>query len=380
MRILHTAAGLWTSTGGPASSVPGLCAELANLGHDVTLLTGEGELSDEVKQLRSVRVVTAKLGPYRLANYSAQFAKKCRDLAQEADVLHTHGLWLHPNFVSSRIARKNGRPIVISPRGMLAPWALNQRKVVKRLIWTLGQRRALTEATLVHVTSAEEAEDVRRTGIAAPIVVIANGVDLSAFPLSDIEALRRTGRDRVIAFVSRIHPKKGLDILLDAWRGVAERSVDAKLIIAGPGEERHIRELRDRLESGSLTRAYYVGTVSGREKLRLLATSRAVVLPSRSENYGMIVAEALACGTPVITTMNVPWPDITAEQCGWRVDGNVDDIRAALDDALARPAEQLEEMGSRGRRLIELRHSTVASARQMEKAYAAATGLPEANA
>jgi glycosyltransferase involved in cell wall biosynthesis len=380
MRILHTAAGLWTSTGGPASSVPGLCAELANLGHEVTLLTGEGELSDEVKQLRSVRVVTAKLGPYGLANYSAQFAKKCRDLAQEADVLHTHGLWLHPNFVSSRIARKTSRPIVISPRGMLAPWALNQSKVVKRFMWTLGQRRALSEATLVHVTSAEEAEDVRRTGIAAPIVVIANGVDLSAFPLSEIEALRRTGRDRVIAFVSRIHPKKGLDILLDAWRDVAERRVDAKLIIAGPGEARHIRDLRNRLESGSLTRAYYVGTVAGREKLRLLATSAAVVLPSRSENYGMIVAEALACGTPVITTTNVPWPDITAERCGWRVDGNVDEIRAALDDALACPAEQLEEMGSRGRRLIQLQHSTVASARQMEKAYAAATGLRETNA
>lgn len=370
MRILHTIAGLWTTTGGPAASVPALCAALADRGHEVTLLTGDGNLSSNVQRLRSVRLVTVSLGPYRLANYSAEFGRLSRSLARESEVLHTHGLWLHPNFATSRAAREADKPIVISPRGMLAPWALEQRKMLKRLMWSVVQRQYLADADLIHVTSDEEGEEVRRAGITSPLAVVPNGVDLTEFPLSQLQQAREPGRRRVILFLSRVHPKKGIDLLLDAWRDVSPRHTDAKLIIAGPGEPQHIEALRAELKDGRrLSRAEYIGLVEGVERSRLLATATAVVLPSRNENYGMVVAEALASGTPVITTTNVPWPEINRRRCGWRVQAESVELGAAIDTALSVDSHELDAMGDRGRRLIEESHSTAAAAQQMEAAY-----------
>lgn len=370
MRVLHTIAGLWNTTGGPASSVPGLCAALARRGHQITLLTGEGDLAPSVRRLQpAVRVMTASLGPYVFAHYSAEFAKTCRRLAEECDVLHTHGLWLHPNFATSRVGRDLGKPVVISPRGMLAPWALQHHRIVKRLMWTAAERKCLEDAAFVHATSAEEENEIRGMNVTARVTMIPNGIDLDEFPAEQIESLRSGGRHQTILFLSRIHPKKGLDLLLRAWRRIAPRHAEAKLVIAGPGEPQHIVELRKWLRDEHLERVEYLGAIDGMDKLRLLSQSAALALPSRNENYGMVVGEALACATPVIATTAVPWPELESSSCGWRVAVDADAIAFALDQALSLSSNELNAMGRRGREVIVRGHTTDIAAAAMEAAY-----------
>ncbi|MGZ4778981.1 MAG: glycosyltransferase, partial [Thermoanaerobaculia bacterium] len=152
-------------------------------------------------------------------------------------------------------------------------------------------------------------------------------------------------------------------------RTVAGWHPEARLVIAGPGERRHIEELRSWLMEEGLERVAYVGSLDGQEKLSMLARAAVVVLPSRNENYGMVVAEALACATPVITTVAVPWPAIVDQRCGWRVAISADAIATALGEALALNSDQLNAMGGRGRKLVEKSHSTETAAAEMESAY-----------
>jgi glycosyltransferase involved in cell wall biosynthesis len=324
-----------------------------------------------------VRLIKTPLGPYRLGNYSATFSAMCLELGRESELLHTHGLWLHPNFATSAAAKALNKPAVISPRGMLADWALARGRFRKRLVWHLFQRRCLNAAAFVHATGEAEACEIRRAGISAPIAVIPNGVDLSGFPQAKLDELRAAGRSRRVLFLSRVHPKKGLDVLLAAWGIVAPKHPDAELVVAGPGEPQHISALRLDLSREGFERATYVGMVEGQHKLELLARSAVVILPSRNENYGMVVAEALACGTPVITSNMVPWPELESRGCGWRTGVDVDAVAQALDDALSRERRELDEMGFRGRALIEEAHTTALSATRMELAYSWVCGRGE---
>jgi glycosyltransferase involved in cell wall biosynthesis len=257
---------------------------------------------------------------------------------------------------------------------MLAPWALQQGRLAKRIAWHVAQRRWLADAAFVHATSDEELSEVRRSGCNAPVAVVANGVELEEFPLERIERLREGGRTREVVFVSRIHPKKGIDILLEAWRIVSLRYPDTTLTLAGPGEPEHVDALRRRLAEDGIERVSYVGAVEGAERLALLARPVAVVLPSRSENYGMVVAEAMASGTAVITTTAVPWPELESRRCGWRVEVDVAPLAGALDQALGLGDSELNEMGMRGRAVIQESHTTDGAAARMEAAYEWACG------
>lgn len=381
MKILHTIAGVWADTGGPATSVPSLCAALAARGLAVTLLTGAGDLAPAVLDLAtSVRLVTRPLGHYLIGNFSRSFAAECRELARECDLLHSHGLWLHPNLVTSATGRAQSKPVVISPRGMLAPWALKRSAFRKRLVWYLAQRRCLAAASCIHVTSRDELADVRRVGLVTPVATIPNGVPMEEYPWQTIESSRQQGREQRLLFLSRIHPKKGVDTLLAAWRIVSQRHPAAQLLIAGPGQLRYVRELRASLGEAELQQAKYIGSISGIAKLEMLARVRAVVLPSHNENYGMVVAEALACGTPVIVSTGVPWESVESERTGWRVDAEIEALAQAMDEALLASEDRIDEMGFRGRRLIERDHSVEVAAGMMTRVYEWACGrasMPE---
>lgn len=372
MNILHTVAALRPDSGGPAASVPALCAALAAMGHDVTLLVGAGELAPTVRELdaRGVRVVTASVGHYLVANFSREYQALALAHAVIADVVHTHGLWLHPNFASFEAATRTSKPLVVSPRGMLASWALGRSRWRKKLMWSLFQHRCLASASFVHATSGEELDEIRAAGVTAPVAVIPNGLDLAQYCWEKILALRSGGREQTILFLSRIHPKKGLDLLLDAWRRVARVHREAKLVIAGPGEDRYVDDLRAWLADATLARVEYVGSVEGDAKLELLSRAVALVLPSHNENYGMVVAEALACGTPVITTTGVPWPELESRGCGWRVSVESGALADAMTDALGKPDAAIDAMGAIGRAVIDDAHSVGSAATRMEAAYA----------
>jgi len=383
MRILHTIAGLWTGTGGPVTSVTSLCSGLADRGHEVTLLTGAGELDSAVQEMHPrVRVRTERLGPYRLGHWSAAFRAACLEEARQADIVHDHGVWLHTNWSSVRMAGRAGRPVVRSPRGMLSPWALRRSRAAKRLLWKLSERRLFERTALVHLTSELEEREVRQLGITARTVVIPNGIDLDGeYAPSRIADARVAGIPeadgrRVVLFLSRIHPKKGLDLLCRAW---SELSPDlrALLLIAGPGDEDSLRELRGWLAEQPGPPARYIGSVAGDRKLSLLSAAWLLVLPSHSENYGMVVAEALASGTPVLTSTEVPWSELEPAGCGWVTQLRVDAFAQALQRALHLPQEEHELMRVRARILVDASHSLQSVITRMERSYKeVVTGKP----
>jgi glycosyltransferase involved in cell wall biosynthesis len=228
------------------------------------------------------------------------------------------------------------------------------------------QGRVLRQAACLHATSDQEYNEIRLAGLENPVSVIPNGIDVPKLdsPLD----FDRCGRRRVLS-LGRIHPKKGLDRLLCAWALVEAEFPDWELKIVGPVEGDHDKELsRLRTELG-LCRVAIDGPIYGSAKFALYAGSDLFVLPTLNENFGLTVAEALACGVPVITTKGAPWQGLNSEGCGWWVDHPAEAIAAALAEAMTMPQTALQAMGRSGRTWMERDFSWTPIAREMLAVY-----------
>jgi glycosyltransferase involved in cell wall biosynthesis len=262
------------------------------------------------------------------------------------------------------LAREIGLPFVVSPRGMLASWAFRLHGWKKRVAWALYQRRDLKCAHVLHATSNAEAKDFRTLGFSQPIAVIPNGVDVPSRPADRLQ----TKGQHVALFLSRIHPVKGLENLVYAWSQV--RPSNWRVVVAGGNENGHQAEVEATVRELGLESSFsFVGPVDGQKKWELYQTADLFVLPSHSENFGMVVAEALACGLPVITTKGTPWAALTHHRCGWWVDVGVEPLVHALRTAVALDDAERCEMGSRGRRLVEREYTWAVVAKQMALVY-----------
>jgi glycosyltransferase involved in cell wall biosynthesis len=303
--------------------------------------------------------------PGRRFGFSPALSREIKARAGRSAIIHNHGLWMYPNMVAGRRIAGAHAKLVHSPRGMLSPWALNYSRRKKRLAWWCGQRHSLRAAHCLHATAESEAEDIRRVGLLQPIAVIPNGIDLPAI------ADRGPPRDvRRLLFLSRIHPKKGVDSLLRVWRRVQREAPAWELVIAGPDERGHLEAMRRLANELGLERVSFPGPVFGEHKSALYSGSELFILPTHSENFGLVVAEALAHGVPVITTRNAPWQDLAAHRCGWWVADEDEALLRALREAVALPPPELRAMGERGRIWMERDFGWDNVARQMIGVYA----------
>jgi glycosyltransferase involved in cell wall biosynthesis len=228
---------------------------------------------------------------------------------------------------------------------MLSPWSLQHRKWKKRLAWHLFQRRDLQQAQVLHVTSDQEADEVRAIGARQPIAVIPNGVTVPA-----TGKRKMTKHSRRALFLSRLHPKKGVLNLIDAWAEV--RPKDWELVLAGPDDEGHQAQVIERIRRNQLTDVSFTGAVDDTAKWDLYRSADLFVLPTFSENFGIVIGEALGMGVPVITTKGAPWSGISIHQCGWWIDTGTEPLIAALREATSTPPSHLAELGDRGRRYV----------------------------
>jgi glycosyltransferase involved in cell wall biosynthesis len=294
------------------------------------------------------------------------FYRALRDEVLEAppDLLHDHGLWLPSNVMAAIVAKRYAVPLVISTRGMLTAWALRHNRWKKRLAWWAYQRWVLRQAALFHVTSQEEVDALRNLGFDQPAAIIPNGVPLPN--LSDLKE-KEAGSRRVL-FLSRLHPKKGLPMLLEAWAEV--RPAGWTLELVGPSEDGHRAELEAQARRMDLAdHVHFVGSVSNDEKWDVYRRADLFVLPTHSENFGIVVAEALAAEVPAITTTGAPWGDLETRDCGWWVDSDMEAIAGALREAVALEPTEREAMGRRGRRLVEEQYSWPSVAEDMAATY-----------
>ncbi|MCC6736306.1 MAG: glycosyltransferase [Bauldia sp.] len=345
IRVTHAIAGLAAAHGGPSYSVPRLVAALRRVGVDaelVSVVTGP----PPADLPSGTRFHPPSLPWLPVLNRFLVSAPLRRDLMEprgSRSVIHGHGLWLKPNLDVAAAARRRGVPLVISPRGMLAPEALAFSRWQKAIIRRFGQQAALDEAACFHATSEAEREDIRAFGVRAPIAVIPNGIDLPDFTAPDRPLPRHT-----VLSLGRIHPKKGLADLVAAWATVEPQRPDWRLRIVGPDENGHAAELRQLAARRGVSRLSVEDALYGRDKAAAFAAAGVFVLPSRNENFGLTAAEALAYGVPVIATRGTPWAGLAAERAGWWIEGTAAAIADALLDATARPATELAAMGQRG--------------------------------
>lgn len=380
--ILHAIAGLEPAAGTSVFCAE-LCKHLAGQDWDVTIaLPGRGNPgSYPVDAGVAVREFSPSFPTPRLA--------------------HVHALWNPFLHRVTEWACDRGVPLVISPHGMLTPWALSNRAWKKAAAMLLYQRKDLSRATMLHATSREEVEDIRRLGLRQPIVIAPLGAQL---PVEDRRLLPGRGaadEPRVLLFLSRIHPKKGLDMLLDAWAKVKRESPALvapqsgrgwRVVLAGPDEDSHMRHLLSRaaalgivarktsipqaLAPADDTEFAFVGPVFDAEKECLFQHADLFVLPSHSENFGVVVVESLAYGIPAITTAGTPWRELEDVglpagdgRAGWWVDVSVDALADALTRAMSLSDAERAAIGANGRWLVEHRYSWASVARIVANSY-----------
>jgi len=312
MRVVHVISSLDPSTGGALSALVGLCKAQHDIGIEVEVLAtvrrGDNlELFDQMRRHGiSGKVIGQGMGPLvwhpRIGSVLAAHIGK-------AQVVHIHALWEEIQHQAARCCQRMGRPYVISPHGMLVPLFLGQSRVKKRLYLAWRLRRDLNRAGALHFTAATERRLTAPVGLRAPALVEANGLDMSEFAkLPEPGCFRRrfagVGDRPMVLFLSRLHPKKGLDLLVPAFADAG--TGDAVLVIAGPAEG----DYRQRVEAmvgkqGLVDRVIFTGMLRGRERLEAMVDADLFVLASYQESFGIVIAESLACGTPVIISDQV---------------------------------------------------------------------------
>ena len=340
IRVIIIATTIAPELGGISRSVSLLADCVARAGAEVTLLAlGGAERTSEFERARC----TVK----EVYGSSQELIRALKThLAQDTNetVVHHAGIWTPLNYRIYRVARAIGGPLVCSPRSMLDPWALNHRWLKKKIAWWLYAKRMLQNTTAIHVTSDLERENVEALKLGRPTILVPNGVDL---PQPRLEAQSKTASLKRCLFLSRLSQKKGLPDLLHAFAKVAPSDWVLDVVGNEEGDEgSKSRALVDEL--GIQQRVHFLGFLEGDAKWQSYRNADLFVLPTYSENFGLVIGEAMAAGLPVVTTSAAPWEVLNELGAGWSIEPGVDDLCLALRDAFSRSRSDFESMGMIG--------------------------------
>jgi poly(glycerol-phosphate) alpha-glucosyltransferase len=291
----------------------------------------------------------------------------------QPDVLHLHGIWGPASRAASLSSRQVGCQVVISPHGMLEPWALERSRWKKQLAWWGWMGRALERSAMLHALCEEEQSSLRHLLPGARTVVIPNGVDLPA--RQEIEH----SQDRIVLFLGRLHPKKGIRELIQGWAlSSGVRDAGWQLVIAGWDDGDHEAVLRSLVENlGLAANVTFAGPVYGQGKRDLLRRAGAFALTSFSEGLPMAVLEAWSFGVPILMTDACHLGEGFEVGAAVRVEPQPREIAEGLDRLLGFSDAERTNMGVRGRELVERRFNWLVIGRQMAEMY---NGLVERSA
>ncbi len=374
MKLCHIVPSMEERHGGPSRSVRALCGALARSGNNVDLFAASPRVSATVVENEGgLRMTTFKRGwPGRVCPSPGL---KRALAAEKFDVVHHHSLWLRTLHYAHRSAVTHRSLLVISPRGMLSEWAWRHRNWRKQLARRLVHPGALEAADGWHVTSAEEKRDVRNLGFTQPVCVAPNAVDAPTAEASST-ALKHwhtvcpeTATRPVALFYSRFHPKKRIIELIDAWN--ENGPPDWLLLLVGIPQDYTPDSLEKyaRRQSGR-TR---VAAFSGVGQPPPYSVASLFMLPSHNENFGLVVAEAMAQGVPVLVTDSTPWKEIARRNVGWCVPWS--EYPSALKAATSEPTEHLRDRGRRAREWVLQEFSWDRSAQLLNGFYQQLQGV-----
>jgi glycosyltransferase involved in cell wall biosynthesis len=301
-------------------------------------------------------------------------------LLQSADGLHIHGIWQEHCAISGALARLNGKPYIVSAHGMLERWAVRHKWLKKCLYSGLIERSNLRRAACLHALTIAELEDYRRYGLRNPVAVIPNGVDIpqGASPDMFLQAYPQLKDKRLVVFLSRIHYKKGLDILCKAWHGLRRRFADTHLVIAGPDSDNSQSTVQAYVDAlGVSDSVIFTGMLRDAMKWSALAAAELFVLPSYSEGFSVAVLEAMGMALPVVISGPCNFPEVEHRCCGVVIHPTASELEHALSQLLNANCSDRVRMGERGRQLVAEHYSWSAVGRQMAELYQWVVGRPE---
>lgn len=359
MKVIHYIPTIDRNWGGTTAYMQLLGNELGKL-CELHIFTHASENPVEIRNCQIHNLPSWK----HLGAMKREFRQQIK--AIQPDVFHVNGCWTPGCALTQKWAQEMGIKAVLTPHGMLEPWILARhywtRKVPALLLY---QKAAVKKADYLHATADSEKENLLKLGYNPRIEVIPNGIEVENIVLKkDWERKKR------ILFLSRIHVKKGIEFLLEATALLKDKLDGYVIEIAGEGEQEYIARLKQKateLHIESLVQ--FCGGVYGDRKWKLFQEADVFVLPTYSENFGIVVAEALACGTPVITTKGTPWEELNSAHCGWWTEIGTQPTADALNKFLQLSVEELEVMGRNGRKLVEEKYSSRKMAEDMVNLY-----------
>ncbi len=359
MNIVHTMPDIDKEASGPSYSVVRLCESLLELREKSSIALIGGHASNHF-----VHGFARGMGPAHLGNSPAMYRWLKKMVADgNVDIVHNHSLWMLPNVYPGWVTQGKSIPYVVSPRGTLSKWAMQSGSKVKRLFWPFIQKPSITHAACFHATSDAEYEDIRRMGFRQPVAVIPNGIDLPVF------SKREVGPTRTLLFLGRLHPVKGVDFLLRAWRILESEFPGWSLRIVGPTGNETATALIELSKSLSLKRVTFSGAIYGNDKFDAYRDADLYVLPTHSENFAVTVAEALACATPVVVSQGAPWGGVVENKAGWWPEIGELPLVVALRSAMSLSRDDLGEMGENGRRWMQKDFSWMGISEKMRGTY-----------
>ena len=371
MKILHITPFFYPATiyGGPTRSVFELCGQLARIGCDVRVLTTDANGPDTVLQVATDR--EAALEERLVVRYCHRWIDVSvsptllRLLARHirwADVVHLNAVYSFPTIPTLLACRLLNKPVVWSPRGMLQRWEGTTRPVLKSL-WEKVCRAAAPGNLLLHFTSESESTESLNRFPGFRSVVIPNGLSIP----DRVE--HYDGHDSLrLVYLGRLHPKKGIENLLQAYSKLnGNLRKTALLTIAGTGDDAYTQGLKSQIEKLGLSEhVRMIGSVTDQDKRMLFENSDVAVVPSFTENFGMVVAEALAHGVPVIASKETPWQRLEETGAGLWVDNSPKSLARAIEQMSQMP---LREMGEKGRRWVKEEFASSVVAERMIEVY-----------
>lgn len=281
----------------------------------------------------------------------------------QPDIVHSNGIWEPQSYIMQRESQKRGIKFLITPHGMMEPWCVHNKAWKKKLALALYQQKSIREADYLHATTPQERDNMLLWHEKTPIAMIPLGIGVD-----EIKPKTNWQKKKKVLFLSRIHVKKGIEFLLEAIKDLKGQTEGYLFMIAGDGEPSYVESLKRRVsEYGLADSVQFLGGVYGAQKYELCREADFLVLPTYCENFGYVIAEALAVGTPVVTTQETPWESLEETHSGYWVPLQQQAINRAISEMLAKNTEELEEMGHQARQLIETQcNSAIVAERTVE--------------
>lgn len=346
---------------GPSYSVPSLSVAIKNLQHKIvlnTLYNNKNSLNWPLELIQhKPNVFFNRIG------WSSEENKWLKTNIKNFDIFHTNGLWMFPNVTPIKLAYENHKKSVLSPRGTMSSESLKFSKIKKFIFYILFQRSVLKKVDLIHVTSADEMKDVRNFGLTQPITIIPNGIDIHKIKY------KKDNKKFKLIYLGRIHPKKGIENAVKAWSAVANDFPNWTFEIAGEGDKKYEKKIKSFISKSKSSTVKFIGPIYGEEKIKFIQTSDVLIMPSYNENFGMVVAEALANNTPVICGKNTPWSDVSLKNCGWHIPNDFKSIEKTFLEVFSKSKIDLFNKGKNGRLWMKESYSWGEVAKKMILSY-----------